>query len=432
MTTEKSMKRLRLKLAFQYALMTLLVFVVFELVFFHFYFQGLRASFDSSVISRASRLEVGVALHGRDFLSTFVEREEKSVLYQPGGELVMLLDGNGNPVLSVGKFKVTSLPMILASPFTVVATSLEGKKEEPVELRTYIEPIGDIASPTGYIVVGKSMESLKESIELVRFLGFVSLPSLLVVFWLVGYFLSGLTTRPLALYLSKLNRFTADVAHEMKTPLSRIRTLADVGLMKTAATSSDFRAVLERINESATQMIKLIDDLLEFARSSWHSLERTYTEVSDLSDVVRDVVESYRAEAEKKEIKIDMKLEPNLKVHVPDDKLRLIVGNLVDNAIKFNREGGRIFIEGFHSSGRCLLSVRDTGIGIPPEHLPHVFERFYKVDQARDRRVQGTGLGLALVKESVEEFGGTISVHSKLKEGSTFVVEIPTKRRGLR
>ncbi|MDK2863890.1 MAG: hypothetical protein PWP37_82 [Thermotogota bacterium] len=124
MTTEKSMKRLRLKLAFQYALMTLLVFVVFELVFFHFYFQGLRASFDSSVISRASRLEVGVALHGRDFLSTFVEREEKSVLYQPGGELVMLLDGNGNPVLSVGKFKVTSLPMILASPFTVVATSL--------------------------------------------------------------------------------------------------------------------------------------------------------------------------------------------------------------------------------------------------------------------------------------------------------------------
>jgi two-component system phosphate regulon sensor histidine kinase PhoR len=127
------------------------------------------------------------------------------------------------------------------------------------------------------------------------------------------------------------------------------------------------------------------------------------------------------------EKQIELRFEGSEPVHVVADPVRLrqVVVNLVDNAIKYTSPGGTVSVSSFSMDGKAILEVADTGIGIPQEALPHVFERFYRVDGARSRQLGGTGLGLAIVKSICTAFGGTVSVQSVAESGTTFRVELP-------
>ncbi len=217
-------------------------------------------------------------------------------------------------------------------------------------------------------------------------------------------------------------QFTADASHELRTPLSVILIQTQSALSRERS-MEEYRASLQSCQRAAQRMSGLMENLLMLARldSSGPSQAR---ETCELDALVRDAVELMRPLAESRGIHLKMELAPARLCGNPD-QLTLIVNNLVGNAIQYNKEGGSVTVHVRIESGEVLLIVSDTGMGIPSDDLPHIFERFYRVDKARSNAAENSGLGLAIVKGIVEDHGGTIGVTSKVDKGSTFTVRLP-------
>ena len=145
----------------------------------------------------------------------------------------------------------------------------------------------------------------------------------------------------------------------------------------------------------------------------------------DLAEMTRTAVDQMRLLADEKQVRLSFAGTESLHVLGDPIRLRQVVVNLVDNAIKYTSPGGSISVSSVHADERAILEVADTGIGIPTDALPHVFERFYRVDGARSRQLGGTGLGLAIVKSICTAFGGDVTVQSAAGSGTTFRVELP-------
>ena len=218
--------------------------------------------------------------------------------------------------------------------------------------------------------------------------------------------------------------FVANVSHELRTPLTAIKgfaeTLADGGI----GDPETARKHLEILRRHTDRIIAVVDDLLILSQMESAEAPLFLTDV-DLASVVDEVTQGLRPKAESKRIRLEVKHggRPNLKGD--RDRLAQVISNLLDNAIKYTPEGGYVEIITGRASGGWLLSVKDTGVGIPPEHLPRIFERFYRADKARSREMGGTGLGLAIVKHIVQAHGGSVSVESAPGKGSTFTMRLP-------
>ncbi len=223
--------------------------------------------------------------------------------------------------------------------------------------------------------------------------------------------------------------FVANVSHELKTPLAAIRgfaeTLRDGALDEPAVA----RRFTERIVSQCRRLQELLDDLLTLSRLEGvaPALER---EPVALAAVVHRAVELIAAAAREKKVTIEVETgdEPLPPVLGDPDGLERLVLNLLDNAIKYNRPEGRITVRLSRTDGEALLEVTDTGIGIPPDSIPRLFERFYRVDKGRAREEGGTGLGLAIVKHVAQTHGGQVEVESHAGQGSTFRVRLPLGR----
>lgn len=216
--------------------------------------------------------------------------------------------------------------------------------------------------------------------------------------------------------------FVANVSHELRTPLASIKgyseTLLD-GAMEDAETSREF---LRIIDKHATRMTRLIDDLLILSRLESHQMPEVSGSV-DVGELVSATTTGYRKQAKDKGVELKTLVPEDLpRVSGDRDRLEQVVVNLLDNAIKYTPSGGRVKVAAAHKDGTVTIEVTDTGIGIPPEDISRIFERFYRVDKARSRELGGTGLGLAIVKHIVQGMGGALSVESTPGEGSTFSV----------
>lgn len=213
--------------------------------------------------------------------------------------------------------------------------------------------------------------------------------------------------------------FTANVTHEMKTPLHVIAGYSELmkeGLIK----EEDVRLFASKIYVESYRLTKLVDDILELSKLDNGLLDEQKQEIS-LDAIVKNVVDSLSDEATKKGISIKTKLDSVTLFGAPNIIYSLVY-NLVDNAIKYNKQGGEIDVVVENVSFRPTLTVTDTGIGIPSDQLDRVFERFYRVDKSRSREVGGTGLGLSIVKHAAMVHDAEIRVKSTLGEGSTFTV----------
>jgi two-component system phosphate regulon sensor histidine kinase PhoR len=223
--------------------------------------------------------------------------------------------------------------------------------------------------------------------------------------------------------------FVANVSHELKTPLAAIRGYAETlrdGALDEPATARRFT---ERIVSQCRRLQELLEDLLTLSRLEGvaPALER---EPVALGAVVHRAVELISAVAREKRVEIAVEIgeEPLPPVLGDPDGLERLVLNLLDNAIKYNRPDGHITIRLSRSDGEAVLEVTDSGIGIPPESIPRLFERFYRVDKGRAREEGGTGLGLAIVKHVAQTHGGQVEVESRAGQGSTFRVRLPLGR----
>ncbi len=217
-------------------------------------------------------------------------------------------------------------------------------------------------------------------------------------------------------------RFTADASHELRTPLAVIVSQTELTLAKPRS-NDEYRLALETCQRAGRRMRALIDSLLLLARfdAGQPDLHRA---TLDLAEVANESVELLRPLADEKQITLRSEVSP-LPVVGDRDRLGQVVTNLLANAIRYNQEGGRVDVRVERVNGHAIVSVSDNGIGIPAEELPHIFERFYRVDKARTRAEGGTGLGLAICQSVVESHGGQITARSEPQHGTTLEVRLP-------
>lgn len=212
--------------------------------------------------------------------------------------------------------------------------------------------------------------------------------------------------------------FTANVSHELKTPLQSIIGSAELlenGLVK----PEDTTRFIENIKNESTRLVSLINDIIRL--SQLDEGNSPACESVDLYDIANEVINVLAVSAEKKQVSLDLEGE-SCTINGIRRYLYEIVYNLCDNAIRYNKSGGKVTIELYNKGDNIVLSVSDTGIGIPAEHQGHIFERFYRVDKSHSKETGGTGLGLSIVKHAVAYHGGTIKLDSKLDEGTKITV----------
>ena len=218
-------------------------------------------------------------------------------------------------------------------------------------------------------------------------------------------------------------QFVADASHELKTPLASIRLLSDSILQNDTMTPEMAREFITDIGNEASRLARTTEKLISLTR-----LDNDITpdrSRMDLAENVRSTVRLLQPLADERSVTISEHLGTDCFVYASDDELRHITLNLIENAIKYNHDGGDIDVTLDESEGIVRFTVEDTGVGIPEDDLPHIFDRFYRVDKARSREAGGSGLGLAIVRSTVDELGASISAERRPEGGMRFTVDFP-------
>ena len=229
-------------------------------------------------------------------------------------------------------------------------------------------------------------------------------------------------------------RFVSDASHELKTPLSSIRLLTDSILQSDSMDGETAREFLMDIGEEAERLTRITEKLLRLTRMDTAPPQRR--EPVDLRRVVEKVLHMLTPLARAVEVGVRTHLASDAWVEATEDDLYQVAFNLMENAVKYNLPGGTVDVTledgplGQNGLPQVLLRVEDTGVGIPQEDLPRIFERFYRVDKARSRAAGGTGLGLSIVQDTVRQHGGTVTVRRRTPEGTCFEVLFPRCERG--
>ena len=290
-------------------------------------------------------------------------------------------------------------------------------------LRQLTLPVYQDGVLIGYLQIAASLAPVQAALWQLKVFLIVGVPMALGTIAFTGWWLGGKAMLPIREAYEQLERFTADASHELRAPLAAIANNAEFGLFPPIDPQQQQRS-LENILISAQSMGVLIGHLLFLARNQGR-LPTTRLQLVDLVGVLQDLVADYQTQASDKKLDllsefpqspIMLKLEPEL--------LRQAVSNLLSNACRYTPAGGKIWLKLWHSSHGVVIEVKDTGIGIAAEDLPHIFERFYRVDKARSRHTGGFGLGLAIAQQIIQAHGGHITVSSCPGQGSTFQINL--------
>jgi two-component system OmpR family sensor kinase len=380
--------------------------------------------------------------------------------------LVRIFDLRGNIIYNSGNFNYLPIPAISLSdplkghPWRGTITRPDGQEE-----RIYSTMLVNSRKTVGIVQVGQSLDQLNATLQRILFGLFLTTPFMLILSAFGSYWLAGHAFRPihrlastareigardlhqrvsvplakdevrdLAIIFNQMigrleraftqqRRFVADASHELRTPVAVVRNMTEVALAQPASTE-DYVAVLREINAESERLGRLINDLLALARADEGQVLFDHDPVH-LDLLATDVVESLEPLAAERKMTLRTgTLQPAI---VLGDAARLIqvIMSLVDNGLIYNNAGGSVTVSVETCATHAHLIVADTGIGIAPKDLEHIFERFYRADPARSKAQGGSGLGLAIVDWVVRAHKGTISVESALGRGSTFMVTLP-------
>lgn len=297
---------------------------------------------------------------------------------------------------------------------------------------------GDSGEQIGYVRVSQSLAQLDDTLD--------QLDWGLMVGVLVGLGMSGggilwitrQAMEPIEASFQRLKQFTADASHELRSPLMAISSNVEVALKYPEGIREEDREVFASIASATAQMTRLTEDLLLLARSDRprepvldpHQPALVKAPI-DLSTLLRDLVTLYQPQAQASAIALHQTIAPDLTLGGEVDPITRALTNLIQNALQYTPAGGQVWVEAKALNQQIHITVQDSGMGIAPEHLQRVFERFWRADAARTHDRGGSGLGLAITQAIVQRHGGTLAVTSQLKTGSCFQVQLPMYGRGL-
>ena len=283
--------------------------------------------------------------------------------------------------------------------------------------------------PSQTVYVGKDVTAMYNGMDKATY-ALAALGGIALIFAAaVGYVLSGGAMKPVREAYERQRQFAADASHELRTPLAVVLASADLLRSDTSITSPFLKQVIEDVRDEVKKMTKLVGDLLTVARTDGKANQLKPVRM-DLVAAAQQTVRIMRPFAEKKDIVIEEKLPKSVEIYADEQKIRQLILILVDNAVKYTPEQGHVSVcISLEEKGTVTLSVTDSGIGIAPEDQERIFDRFYRVDKARSRRMGGNGLGLAIAREIIAVHDGDISVESALGQGTTFRVRLKTRMK---
>jgi signal transduction histidine kinase len=300
-----------------------------------------------------------------------------------------------------------------------VAATVDGP-DGPV--RVVSVPLVDSGETSAVIQAAQSRGVVWEIVErLVLILASVGLVALLLA-GVGGLFVSRRAMRPVRSAFHRQRTFVADASHELKTPITLIKINAE--MVAREPTSPRNRKVIEDQLSEIDRMNTLVSDLLVLARLDADKLDVSH-QTFDLAKVLAETADRFILRAAEKEILLDIEVPGELPALGDPGRVGQILAALLDNAVRFTPSGGRVTVVGSSDDGRVQANVTDTGPGIPSEHLPHVFERFYRADAARERSSGGTGLGLAIAHDLAAIQGGDLVVSNAKNGGASFTLSLP-------
>jgi signal transduction histidine kinase len=342
--------------------------------------------------------------------------------------------------LLAGSDSVTNNTSVLPTSFIdsnlakTLLNSNDTSKVDVVDGGTQIGPIYryalGVTLPTGQKVVlqlGRSVADSQSALDSLRNMLILLGVFTLVVATIGGFFLAQRALRPTRQAFARQQTFIADASHELRTPLTILKADAEVLLRSRERFDSDDAELLEDIVVEADRLTGLATNLLELARLDANQLY-IEQEVFDLADVTGEVVHRLKNLADTKEISLHLESSDKVLILADSQLFEQVVLILLDNAVKYTPKGGSVTASVGVLNDQPFLRVKDTGIGISPEHLPNLGKRFYRVDKARARETGGSGLGLSLAFSIVKAHAGNLVLTSQVNEGTTATLTLPPFR----
>jgi signal transduction histidine kinase len=344
-----------------------------------------------------------------------------SIPYDSEVRYVYWYDREGRLVRFVGALPPDQLT--IAPGFVTLST--------PQLLRQITLPVGQNQEFLGYLQVAVPLTPVQAKLQQMRLFLAMGVPLSLALIGIAGWLLGGFAMQPIQSAYDRLQRFTADASHELRAPLAALLSNIQIGLVKPSTSLEAHERRLHKLVDITKSMTVLVNNLLVLARHDGTLPENTL-KVVDLVPFLEGIAETFETEAAHYGLQFCCILPNQLLTVIADGELlRQAIANLLSNALKYTPAGGTVELQLAEIPHRALIQVKDTGIGIPEASLPHIFERFYRVDRARtpDRqhpeKFGGFGLGLAIAQRITQVHGGTLSVTSIEGKGSCFTIELP-------
>ncbi|HTL90211.1 MAG TPA: ATP-binding protein [Leptolyngbya sp.] len=279
----------------------------------------------------------------------------------------------------------------------------------------------------GYVRASQSLEEFDENLRKLD-LGLGSgIMVALILSSAGGVWLTRQMMQPIEESFAQLKQFTADASHELRSPLMAIKSNVSVALKYPEGMRPSDTEKFTAIASATNQMAHLTEDLLLLARTDKAAIP--HRQPINLTEIIEQLIELYQPQAQTKQMILHAHLPQSIFVLGDPPPLIRLLTNLIVNALHYTPEGGKVEVKLFRSGQNVVIEVKDTGIGIAPEHLARVFDRFWRADQSRSHADGGSGLGLAIAQSIVQSHGGTIAVSSQIGTGSCFTVMLPLLTR---
>ena len=467
-------KSIRSRLTAWYILLLGIILILFSIFLNYFLSKRLYESVDNSLTVSATVVATSAVMQfnrsplpGLDqFFEQFIGAGNLNKFYR-------IYDGSGNIGSRSNNIDASKFPLSQEA----YADALSGTNSYETFLVDGKHPIRVITMPilrekklVNLVQVGTSLEAVKETLRNLRIFLFTAVPSVLVFATLFARFLARRALKPISKIIktardigqgqelsqripvfkvqdelgqlaltfnemmdrlensfAQMRQFSSDASHELRTPLTVLQGQNELVLSK-LRDPKEYQEVIISNLEEIKYMSKVLEDLFVLSRSDENQVLLNYKRM-DLMDLVEDVCRHAEILAEEKDISIVIAFLEQVKINGDEVRLRQMVWNILHNGIKYTQPGGELKVSLLEESGFALLSIQDTGIGIPEKDLPFIFDRFYRVDKARSKDEGGSGLGLSICRHIAEAHKGKIEVESKPGLGTRFKVHIPSKGR---
>ncbi|MDX2256090.1 MAG: two-component system sensor histidine kinase RppB [Pseudanabaenaceae cyanobacterium bins.39] len=324
----------------------------------------------------------------------------------------------------------------VGQPIEVIAFSKEAiswRKLEDSQGNRYYQ-VGlllknNAGKPWGYLQIGRSLQDYDQHLNESKFALFTGLPIAFLLVSIASWYLSAKAMRPVYASYLQIQQFTADAAHEIRTPLASIRATVESVLISETVSEQESREVLQTIDQQTIRLSQLVQDLLMLSRMEGDISRQLLIESCCLNDIVSDLIEEVAAIAIQSQIALHLKLVNQVPIYVVGNEAQIyrLIFNILINAIQYTPEGGKVQICLEQIDHMAIIRIEDNGIGIAEADLPHIFDRFYRAHSDRSRQTGGTGLGLAIALAIAKSNQGSIQVKSQLGKGSIFTIRLYLK-----